>query len=59
MRIVNRYCPSSKLCRECGSIKKDLKLNDRVYVCNECGNIIDRDYQASLNLKDATIYNIA
>lgn len=59
LRVVDRYFPSSKLCHECGSIKKDLKLNDRVYVCNECGNIIDRDYQASLNLKDATIYNIA
>ena len=59
LRIVDRYFPSSKLCHECGSIKKDLKLSDRVYVCKECGNIIDRDYQASLNLRDATIYNIA
>lgn len=59
LRVVDRYFPSSKLCHECGSIKKDLKLNDRVYICKECGNIIDRDYQASLNLKDATIYNIA
>ena len=59
LRIVDRYFPSSKLCHECGSIKKDLKLSDRVYVCKECGNIIDRDYQASLNLKDATIYEIA
>ena len=59
LRIVDRYFPSSKLGHECGSIKKDLKLSDRVYICNECGNIIDRDYQASLNLKDATIYEIA
>ena len=59
LRIVDRYFPSSKLCHECGSIKKDLKLSDRVYICNECGNIIDRDYQASLNLRDATIYEIA
>ena len=58
LRIVDRYFPSSKLCSECGSIKKDLKLNDRVYVCNECGNIIDRDYQASLNLRDCITYNI-
>ena len=42
--------PSSKLCSHCGSIKRDLKLSDRIYRC-ECGNIIDRDYQASLNLK--------
>ena len=58
LRIVDRYFPSSKLCHECGSIKKDLKLSDRVYKC-ECGNVIDRDYQASLNLKDATIYEVA
>jgi putative transposase len=59
LRIVDRYFPSSKLCHECGSIKKDLKLSDRIYICPECGNIIDRDYQASLNLKDSAIYNVA
>ena len=48
--VADRYFPSSKLCSECGSIKKDLKLSDRVYVCFECGNVIDRDYQASINL---------
>ena len=47
---ADRYFPSSKLCSCCGNIKKDLKLSDRLYIC-ECGNIIDRDYQASLNLK--------
>lgn len=48
--IADRFFPSSKLCSCCGHIKKDLKLSDRVYRC-ECGNIIDRDFQASLNLK--------
>jgi transposase, IS605 orfB family len=48
--IADRFFPSSKLCSCCGSIKKDLKLSDRIYKC-ECGNIIDRDFQASLNLK--------
>lgn len=48
--IADRFFPSSKLCSCCGNIKKDLKLSDRVYKC-ECGNIIDRDFQASLNLK--------
>ena len=48
--IADRFFPSSKLCCCCGSIKKDLKLSDRIYKC-ECGNVIDRDYQASLNLK--------
>ena len=48
--IADRFFPSSKLCSCCGEIKKDLKLSDRIYKC-DCGNIIDRDYQASLNLK--------
>lgn len=48
---ADRYYPSSKMCSCCGNIKKDLKLNDRTYICTECGNVIDRDYQASVNLK--------
>ena len=48
--IADRFFPSSKLCSCCGNIKKNLKLSDRIYKC-ECGNIIDRDFQASLNLK--------
>ena len=48
--IADRFFPSSKLCSCCGNIKKDLKLSDRIYKC-ECGNVIDRDFQAALNLK--------
>ena len=48
--IADRFFPSSKLCSCCGIVKNDLKLSDRTYKC-ECGNIIDRDFQASLNLK--------
>nr|DAJ32357.1 MAG TPA: endonuclease [Caudoviricetes sp.] len=48
--IADRFFPSSKLCSCCGNVKRDLKLSDRVYKC-ECGNVIDRDFQASLNLK--------
>ena len=48
--IADRFFPSSKLCSCCGMIKKDLKLSDRIYKC-DCGNVIDRDFQASLNLK--------
>ena len=48
--VADRFFPSSKLCSCCGMIKKDLKLSDRIYKC-ECGNVIDRDYQAALNLK--------
>ena len=48
---ANRFYPSSKLCSCCGKIKKDLKLSDRVYKC-ECGNVIDRDLQAAINLRE-------
>ena len=58
LRIVDRFYPSSKLCHCCGSIKKDLKLSDRIYKC-ECGYVEDRDYNASLNLRDAVTYKIA
>jgi len=59
LRIVDRWFPSSRLCSECGSIDKDLKLLDRVYICKECGIVIDRDKNASVNLKNAQIYKIA
>ena len=48
---ADRFFPSSKLCSSCGCINKNLKLSDRIYICPDCGNEIDRDYQASLNLK--------
>lgn len=48
--VADRFYPSSKQCSCCGNIKKDLKLSDRIYRC-DCGNVIDRDFQASLNLK--------
>lgn len=47
---VDRYYPSSKTCSRCGNIKKDLKLSDRTYCCDVCGLIIDRDYNAAINL---------
>ncbi len=58
IRIVDRFYPSSKLCSCCGEIKKDLKLKDRVYKCN-CGLSIDRDLNASINLRNAKKYKIA
>lgn len=47
---VNRFYPSSKTCSCCGSIKHDLKLFDRTYHCDSCGVVIDRDYNAAINL---------
>ena len=47
---ADRYYPSSKLCSCCGYVKNDLKLSERIYICPECHHVIDRDYQASVNL---------
>lgn len=48
--LADRFFPSSKTCSNCGAIKRDLKLSDRTYVCPECGCVIDRDYNAAINL---------
>ena len=58
LRIVARWYPSSKICHHCGSVKKNLKLSDRIYKC-DCGYIEDRDFNASLNLRDARTYKVA
>ena len=58
LRIVDRWYPSSKICHCCGNIKKDLKLSDRIYRC-DCGYVEDRDFNASLNLRDAKTYEVA
>ena len=58
LRLVDTFYPSSKTCSCCGSIKKDLKLNDRIYKCCNCGLEIDRDHNASINLEKAKVYKI-
>ncbi len=58
LRIVDRWYPSSKMCHCCGRVSKDLKLSDRIYRC-VCGYVADRDFNASLNLRDAETYAIA
>ena len=59
LRFVDRFYPSSKTCHNCGCIKSDLKLSDRIYTCSECGYTADRDFNASLNLRDCPTYQIA
>ena len=58
LRVVDRWFPSSKTCHCCGAIKKDLKLSNRTFTC-DCGYIEDRDFNAALNLRDATTYEVA
>ena len=47
---ADRWFPSSKICSGCGNIETDLKLSDRTYICKECGSVLDRDENASINL---------
>ncbi len=58
LRVADRFYPSSKRCHCCGSVRKDLKLSDRIYKC-KCGYIEDRDFNAALNLRDTVTYEIA
>ena len=58
LRVVDRWYPSSKTCHCCGAVRKDLKLSDRIFRC-DCGYIEDRDFNAALNLRDATTYEVA
>ena len=59
VRLVDRFYPSSKTCSNCGSHKKDLKLSQRVYHCNNCQVKIDRDFNASLNIATTDKYKLA
>ena len=53
--FVDRFYPSSKTCNHCGYINKKLKLSDRQWVCPDCGEIIERDYNAAMNIRDEGI----
>ena len=49
---IDRFYPSSKMCSRCGNVKDDLKLSERTYRCASCGNVIDRDLNAAMNIRD-------
>lgn len=57
--IIDRFYPSSKTCNHCGHINKSLKLSDRLWICPKCGQLIDRDYNAALNILDEGLRQIA
>ena len=59
LRTADRYYASSKICSVCGHVKRDLKLSDRVYICEHCGLVIDRDMNAAMNLRDCVKYRTA
>lgn len=55
IRIADRFFPSSKMCNHCGAINTNLKLGDRIYIC-DCGYTNDRDLNAAYNLRDLKVY---
>lgn len=59
VRLVDRFYPSSKTCSNCGSCKENLRLNQRIYRCNDCQHSIDRDFNASINLANTDNYVLA
>ena len=59
VRLVDRFYPSSKTCSNCGSYKKDLTLNNRVYRCDNCQEKIDRDLNVAINLANTDKYVLA
>ena len=55
VQLVDRWYPSSKTCHACGWVKEDLTLADRVFICEQCGVVFDRDFNASLNIRDEAL----
>lgn len=56
---IGRYYPSSKTCHYCGYVKEDLTLKEREWICPVCGNVIDRDLNASINILNEGLKNIS
>ena len=55
LKIIDRWFPSSKLCSNCGNKKEELKLSERIYKCSACGFEIDRDLNASINIREEAL----
>ena len=53
LHVIDRWYPSSKTCSNCGTMKAKLSLSERVYHCEECGLVIDRDLNAAINIQVA------
>jgi putative transposase len=52
--LADPFYPSSKRCSQCGHIKEEMDLSERVYICDHCGLMIDRDLNAAINLEQLT-----
>jgi putative transposase len=52
LAVIDRFYPSSKMCSACGYVKSTLSLAERTFICEECGNVLDRDVNAAINIRD-------
>lgn len=55
---IDRFYPSSKTCSGCGYVKPELSLSERTFICEECGNVLDRDLNAAINIRDVAVSSI-
>jgi putative transposase len=53
--LVNRFAPTSKTCSRCGAVKPTLRLSERVYRCDQCGLVLDRDLNAARNIRSLAL----
>jgi len=53
LHVVDRWYPSSKTCSKCGAVKAKLSLSERVFHCDGCGLVMDRDLNAAINIRVA------
>ena len=55
LMIINKWYPSSKVCSKCGFKVNELKLSQRIFTCPNCGNVMDRDFNAAINLRNEAL----
>ena len=53
--VIDKYFPSSKMCNKCGYINNNLKLSDREWKCPKCGEVLNRDVNAAINIRNRGI----
>ncbi len=55
VQLADRWYASSKTCSSCGRVKEDVTLADRIFICHDCGIVIDRDENAAINIRNDTL----
>ena len=58
VRKIERWFPSSQMCSSCGEKYEDLSLEERVWECEECGSVHDRDRNAAQNVLERAFSSV-